>query len=70
VLNWWKESGLQLKYSANAIHNASRCNHISVLVWWKKSGLQLKYSRSAVNRIDNHPNVLKWWKIFDSKLFE
>jgi hypothetical protein len=34
VLQWWKESGLECKYSNNSMDFASMYGHIAVLQWW------------------------------------
>ena len=39
VLNWWKESGLELQYSYHSMNWASEHGHINVLQWWRNSGL-------------------------------
>uniref|UniRef100_A0A6C0E5U3 Uncharacterized protein n=1 Tax=viral metagenome TaxID=1070528 RepID=A0A6C0E5U3_9ZZZZ len=64
VLEWLKNSELQLAYSNYAMDLASEFGHINVLEWWKNSGLQLEYSMSVMDCAsgNGHINVLEWWK--------
>jgi hypothetical protein len=64
VLQWWKESGLELKWSNHAMNAASRSGHVAVLQWWKESGLEVKWSEYAMDEAsgNGYINVLRWWK--------
>ncbi|AZL89260.1 ankyrin repeat protein [Megavirus baoshan] len=67
MLQWWKDSGLDFKYSIDAIDNLNHIsydNYVEVLDWWKNSGFKLKYSERSVDEAStyNNINVLNWWK--------
>ena len=64
LLQLWKDSGLELKYSNCAMDWASENGHKTILQWWKDSGLGLKYSYYAMDWIsaNGYEKILQWWK--------
>ena len=70
LLERWKNSGLDLKYSDSAMDDASQNGHVNVLEWWKNSDLDLEYSDNAMEWAsqNGHVNILEWWKKSDLDL--
>jgi hypothetical protein len=71
VLQWWKESGLELKWSEYALYQASQNGHVHVLQWWEDSGLEMgemwASMRSAVlgSELDDYEGAVRdWWEQF------
>ena len=63
VLEWFKNSGYEFKYSKNAIIWASKNKKIQVLEWFKNSGYEFKYSKYAINEAcyNEHIKILEWF---------
>ncbi|KAI9217002.1 hypothetical protein BC828DRAFT_276584 [Blastocladiella britannica] len=63
VLEWWRRSGLPIKYSASALRYACLHCRIDLLEWWKASGLPLLYSADLLESLtaDYQIPVLEWW---------
>src|ERR1051326_2035265 len=64
MLQWWKDSSLELRWSHLAMDWSSRNGHVEVLQWWKDSSLELKWSGFAMDRAseEGHVEILQWWK--------
>ena len=63
VLEWFKNTEFEFKYTKHAINGASANAHINVLEWFKNSPYEFKYSASAINMAaeNKHINVLEWF---------
>ena len=64
VLEWFKSSGLEFRYSNYAISWASEKGNIVVLDWFKESGFEFKHSQNAIDlaSLHGHISVLEWFK--------
>ena len=64
VLEWFKNSGYEFKYTEDATNGASINKHIEVLEWFKNSGYEFKYDIWMVNNASQYGNIkiLEWVK--------
>ena len=67
VLEWWRRSGLELKYTDAALEQATMKGQLSVLEWWRDSAMQddrimLKTGRSLILAAQyGNCKALQWW---------
>ncbi len=60
MLDWWLSSGLELRYTEDAMDSASENEYIQVLNWWLTSGIpDLKYRPELIKNYSQ--DVQKWW---------
>ncbi|KAI8804114.1 hypothetical protein BJ742DRAFT_776596 [Cladochytrium replicatum] len=77
ILEWWRMSGLHLKYTrvgmdvevredwckclTASMNFASRNGHLQVLEWWMRSGLRMRWDNLAMDHASGI-EVLEWWR--------
>lgn len=72
VLEWWRTSGLELRYTERALESASAEGQIAVLEWWKKASatatsvnlIPLKVGKSVLLAAQSgRTRSLAWWDV-------
>lgn len=70
VLEWWRTSGLEMRYTERALESASAESRVDVLDWWKNASasapasnpLPLKVGKSVLLAAQSgRPASLVWW---------
>lgn len=70
VLEWWRTSGLQLRYTERALESASAEGRVAVLEWWKNASatapasnpIPLKVGKSVLLAAQSGSTAsLAWW---------
>ncbi|KAJ5899373.1 Flavoprotein [Penicillium taxi] len=68
VLNWWRQSGLELRYTERALESASAEGRVDVLDWWREASakspktLPMKVGKSVLLAAQSGRIAsLAWW---------
>lgn len=66
VLDWWRDSPLELVYDKDVLVGATKHGRIEVLEWWRKSGIPVYYTFFDIEEaiedcVEGQSMVKKWW---------
>ncbi|ANB51121.1 hypothetical protein [Powai lake megavirus] len=71
MLEWWKKSGFELKYTNMSIDRLGQYGYSeNILQWWFDSGLELRYTENSIKNALLYKNkiLLKKWLLYPSAI--